>query len=260
MISNASRAMNTLSIKNLSASIEKKEILKGVTLDVKPGEIHVLMGPNGSGKSTLANLLMGKPEVTVTGGTVTLDGENLLALPVHERARRGLFLGFQYPLEIPGVTIRHFLRLAKNAAVKATNDKTKIVSVAELNKELKAAAAEVGLGPELLTRDLGVGFSGGEKKRLEMLQLLVLHPKFAILDETDSGLDIDALKTIVKTIKTVAKEQHIGVLLITHYTNLLKELNAHAVHVFVGGRIVKSGGKELAEQLERNGYEQFQKM
>ncbi len=276
--------MNALQIDNLHASIAGKEILRGVSLAIKPGEIHVLMGPNGSGKSTLAHLLMGKPDVTVSEGSVTLDSEDLLALPVHERARRGLFLGFQYPLEIPGVTISHFLRLANNSRhsvilserseskdlagnetppFDSTRGKlarddiergNRPLSIAAFRKQLEAAAASLNIPKDLLSRDLNVGFSGGEKKRLEMLQLLLLEPKFAILDETDSGLDIDALKLISKTIQKAAKEQNVGVLLITHYTRILKELDPDAVHVFIDGKIVQSGDKELAEELEKNGY------
>lgn len=266
-----------LQIKDLCASIENKPILKGVSLEIRPGEIHVLMGPNGSGKSTLAHLLMGKPGIVVTKGTVSINKINLLELPVAERAQHGLFLGFQYPLEIPGVTISHFLRLAKNSlrsnpvttlrpdrnqvtteSNPVTDAVAKPLSVAEFKKELAAAAKAVGLGDDILKRDLNVGFSGGEKKRLEMLQMLVLEPKFAILDETDSGLDIDALKLISKTIQTVAKEQNVGVLLITHYTRILKELTPDRVHVFIDGKIVKSGGRELADELESNGYAQYE--
>ncbi len=277
-----------LRIKNLSASIENKPILNGVSLKILPGEIHILMGPNGSGKSTLAHLLMGKPGLAATGGTVTLNSKNLLALSPSERAARGLFLGFQYPLEIPGVTISHFLRLAKKslrapvsplspelhslspepsrgATVKtpkeiypSTSSRDKFLSITDFRKQLDAAATSLNIPKDLLSRDLNVGFSGGEKKRLEMLQMLVLEPKFAILDETDSGLDIDALRLISKTIQRAAKEQNVGVLLITHYTRILKELTPNAIHVFMNGRIVKSGGDELAHELEREGYAKYE--
>lgn len=249
--------MNILAISDLHASIEGEKILRGVSLEIRPGEIHVLMGPNGSGKSTLAAALMGKPDVTVTGGSASINGIDLLKLPVTERAKQGLFLGFQYPMEISGVTISHFLRLAKNSVRSAQNPDTKPISVAEFKKELTAAAQTVGISDDVLKRELNVGFSGGEKKRLEMLQMLVLEPQYAILDETDSGLDIDALKLISKTIQKAAKEHNVGVLLITHYTRILKELTPDAVHVFIDGKIIKSGSKELAEEVEKTGYEQY---
>jgi Fe-S cluster assembly ATP-binding protein len=247
--------MSTLEIKDLTVSVETedgpKEILKGVTLTVKDGETHAIMGPNGSGKSTLAYSIAGHPKYTVTGGSVTLDGEDVLAMSVDERARAGMFLAMQYPVEVPGVSVSNFLRTAKTALDgEAPKLRTWV-------KDVNAALEQLNLDPTFGTRSVNEGFSGGEKKRHEIAQLELLNPKFAILDETDSGLDIDALKIVSAGVNRFREQDGKGVLLITHYTRILRYIEPDFVHVFVNGRVAESGGPELAEELEANGYEKY---
>jgi Fe-S cluster assembly ATP-binding protein len=249
--------MSTLEIKGLTVSVETedgpKEILRGVDLTVKSGETHAIMGPNGSGKSTLAYSIAGHPKYTVTGGTVTLDGEDVLAMSVDQRARAGLFLAMQYPVEVPGVTVSNFLRTAKTAIDgEAPKLRTWV-------KDVNAALERLNLDPTFGQRSVNEGFSGGEKKRHEIAQLELLNPKFAILDETDSGLDIDALKIVAKGVNRYTAQGDRGVLLITHYTRILRYIQPDFVHVFVNGRIADEGGPELAEELEANGYDKYVK-
>jgi Fe-S cluster assembly ATP-binding protein len=239
-----------LVVEDLHASVDGREILKGISLTVRRGEIHAVMGPNGSGKSTLAYLLMGRPGYSVTRGSVLYKGEDILAISADERARRGLFLAFQYPQEIPGVSVVNFLRAARNAVRPAE------MSPLEFHKFLKSKLALLEMDDTLVRRYVNEGFSGGEKKRNEILQMAVLEPEMAVLDETDSGLDIDALKDVAKGIVAVAGPT-VGVLLITHYQRILNYVMPHAVHVLVGGRIVSSGGPELAAELEKSGYDAF---
>ncbi len=246
--------MSELVIKNLKVSIEDKEILKGVDLTVKQGEVHAIMGPNGTGKSTLAYTLMGHPSYIVTEGNVTFKNQDLLAMPTDERSRSGLFLAFQYPVSIPGVTMANFLRTAVNARRKAENPEDKGISIPEFRKLLLEKMKVLKVDPAFAGRYLNEGFSGGEKKRAEVLQMAVLQPEIAILDETDSGLDIDALKIVSEGVN-VLKEQNVGVLLITHYQRMLNYIKPDFVHIMLGGVIVESGGAELALHLEEHGYE-----
>jgi len=245
-----------LSIENLHVAIDGKEILKGVDLTLRAGEVHALMGPNGSGKSTLSYALMGHPNYEVTGGSVTLDGRNLLELEADERAKAGLFLAFQYPTSIPGVTVANFLRHAvtnvRNPDRKEGED---LIGMREFRKELRAEMDELGMDQEFARRYLNEGFSGGEKKRAEVLQLAMLRPAFAILDETDSGLDIDAVRLVSEGVNRVAAKQGTGVLVITHYQRILNYIKPGFVHILFGGRIVEDGGPELVEILEREGYD-----
>ena len=247
--------MSTLSINDLRVEVATesgpKEILKGVNLTVNDGEVHAIMGPNGSGKSTLAYAIAGHPKYTITGGSVTLDGVELTELTVDERARAGLFLAMQYPIEVPGVSVANFLRTAKTALDgEAPKVRTWV-------KDVNAALDRLGLDPSFSARSLNEGFSGGEKKRNEIVQLELLNPKFAILDETDSGLDIDALRIVSEGVNRFAAQGDRGVLLITHYTRILNYIKPDFVHVFVNGRIVEEGGPELAANLEVEGYERF---
>jgi Fe-S cluster assembly ATP-binding protein len=239
-----------LELNNIHAEITEtgEKILKGVTLTINKGETHAFMGPNGSGKSTLANVLMGNPEYTVTEGKVLLNGVNLLDLTPDKRAKQGLFLAFQYPTEIPGVPIRSFLLKAYNAVKDTT------ISPKEFIKLVSEKAKLVNISDEILKRNLNEGFSGGEKKKLEIMQLAVLSPNFAILDETDSGLDVDALKNVSDAINAIQKESKIGLILITHYQRILKYVKPDFVHIFKDGQIIKSGDYTLAEQLENTGY------
>jgi Fe-S cluster assembly ATP-binding protein len=241
-----------LKIENLHATVDGKEILKGISLTLNPGEIHAIMGPNGSGKSTLSYVLAGRPGYEVTAGTVTLDGEDLLTLDPHERAAKGMFLGFQYPVEIPGVSNVQFLRTALNAQRRARGEAE--LSAGEFLKLARAQADALGLDMEMMKRAVNVGFSGGEKKRNEMVQMGIIDPRLAILDETDSGLDIDALRVIGAGINRIMRKPDKAVLLITHYQRLLDLVEPDFVHVLAGGRIVRSGGAELAQELEREGY------
>jgi Fe-S cluster assembly ATP-binding protein len=242
--------MSELVIDDLHATAGGREILRGVTLTVRSGEVHAVMGPNGSGKSTLSHVLMGKPGYEVTSGSVTLDGVDLLALDTWQRAQAGLFLAMQYPTEVPGVAVVDVIEEALAAAGRDLGDAA---------TRLSAEAARVGLEPEFLRRSLNVDFSGGEKKRNETVQLAVLEPRIAILDEIDSGLDVDALRQVSKRIEA-ATEQGLGVLAITHYNRLLEELHADVVHVFAGGRILESGGPEVATRLEQEGYVAFEEV
>ena len=242
-----------LQIHNLSASVADKPILKGLSLTINAGEIHAIMGPNGAGKSTLGYTLGGRPGYEVTGGSATLNGADLLALAPHERAAAGLFLGFQYPVEIPGVSFVQFLREAANAQRKQRGEAP--LSGAEFLKRAREQAALLKMDMEMLKRPVNVGFSGGEKKRAEMVQMGILNPSFAILDETDSGLDIDALRICGEGINAIMRKPDKAVLLITHYQRLLDYVKPDFVHVLAGGRIVKSGGPELALDLEEFGYE-----
>ncbi len=241
-----------LSIKNIHASIEGKEILKGINLDVRPGEVHAIMGPNGSGKSTLASVLAGREEYEVTGGSVEFDGKDLLDLSPEDRARAGLFLAFQYPVEIPGVSTINFMKAALNEKRKY-NGEEPLDAVAFL-KLMKQKTELVEINRTLLSRSINEGFSGGEKKRNEIFQMAMLEPKLAILDETDSGLDIDALRIVANGVNKLRTPER-GVVVITHYQRLLEYLEPDFVHVLVNGRIVKSGTKDLALELEDKGYD-----
>ncbi|MDY6798733.1 MAG: Fe-S cluster assembly ATPase SufC [Pseudomonadota bacterium] len=240
-----------LSIKDLHASIEGKEILKGINLEIKAGEVHAIMGPNGSGKSTLSQVLAGNEAFAVTSGEVTLNGENLLELETEERAREGIFLAFQYPVEIPGVSNLQFLRTSVNAM--RTHRGEKEMNAAEFMKLAKEVSRQVDLDPGFLKRGVNEGFSGGEKKRNEIMQALLLQPKLAILDETDSGLDIDALKVVADGVNALRAEDR-AIMMVTHYQRLLNHIVPDYVHVLAGGRIIKSGGRELALELEEKGY------
>jgi Fe-S cluster assembly ATP-binding protein len=249
--------MSTLEIKDLHVSVttddEDKEILKGVTLTIKDGETHAIMGPNGSGKSTLAYSIAGHPKYTVTSGSVTLDGRDVLAMTVDERARAGLFLAMQYPVEVPGVSVANFLRTAKTAIDgEAPKLRTWV-------KEVNTALDQLNLDPTFAQRSVNEGFSGGEKKRHEIAQMELLNPRVAVLDETDSGLDIDALKIVAEGVNRFRAQEGKGVLLITHYTRILRYIEPDFVHVFVAGRIAEQGGPELAEQLEAEGYDTYVK-
>ncbi|MBI1403991.1 MAG: Fe-S cluster assembly ATPase SufC [Porphyrobacter sp.] len=242
-----------LEITDLHASVGDKPILKGLTLSIPAGEVHAIMGPNGAGKSTLANVLGGKPGYEVTGGSVTFRGQDLLALEPHERAAAGLFLGFQYPVEIPGVSNVQFLREALNAQRKARGEEP--LSGGEFLKRAKDKAALLRMDMEMLKRQVNVGFSGGEKKRAEMVQMGILDPAFAVLDETDSGLDIDALRVVGAGINAIMRAPEKAVLLITHYQRLLDVVKPDRVSILAGGRIVETGGPELALRLEAEGYD-----
>jgi Fe-S cluster assembly ATP-binding protein len=249
--------MATLEIRDLHVSVDTesgpKQILRGVNLTISSGQTHAIMGPNGSGKSTLAYSIAGHPKYNITSGTVTLDGEDVLAMKVDERARAGLFLAIQYPVEVPGVSVANFLRTAKTAIDgEAPKLRTWV-------KDVNKALGDLEMDPDFGTRNVNEGFSGGEKKRHEIVQLELLDPKIAILDETDSGLDIDALKVVSTGVNRFAEKGDKGVLLITHYTRILRYIKPDFVHVFVDGRVAEEGGPELAEELEANGYERFLK-
>jgi Fe-S cluster assembly ATP-binding protein len=247
--------MSTLEIRDLHVSVQAeggaKEILRGVDLTVRAGETHAIMGPNGSGKSTLAYSIAGHPKYQITSGTVTLDGEDVLAMTVDQRARAGLFLAMQYPVEVPGVSVSNFLRTARTAIDgEAPKLRTWV-------KEVKEAMVHLAMDPAFAERDVNAGFSGGEKKRHEILQLEMLDPRVAVLDETDSGLDIDALRVVADGVNRFRAKDDRGVLLITHYTRILRYIRPDFVHVFLQGRIVEEGGAELAEKLEAEGYESY---
>jgi Fe-S cluster assembly ATP-binding protein len=241
-----------LKIENLHATVAGKPILNGLSLTVPTGEIHAIMGPNGAGKSTLAYVLGGRPGYEVTEGSVTFDGQDLFALEPHERAAAGMFLGFQYPVEIPGVSYLQFLRESLNSQRRSRGEKD--LTGAEFIRLSKDKAGLLGMDPEMLKRPVNVGFSGGEKKRAEMVQMGIMDPRLAILDETDSGLDIDALKAVGHGINAIMRNPNRSVLLITHYQRLLDYVTPDAVHVLSRGKIVRSGGPELAHELEREGY------
>jgi Fe-S cluster assembly ATP-binding protein len=241
-----------LEIKNLRAGIEGKEILTGLDLKIRAGEVHAIMGPNGSGKSTLANVLAGRPRYEVTSGEVLFEGKNLLEMPAEERAREGVFLAMQYPVEIPGVNNIYFLKSALNSIRKHRGEEE--LDAIEFLQLAREKMKVVELDDAFMNRGVNEGFSGGEKKRNEIFQMAVLDPKLAVLDETDSGLDIDALRIVAQGVNTLRSERH-AVLVITHYQRLLRYLVPDFVHVLSNGRIVKSGGKELAEELEQKGYD-----
>ncbi|HUR77436.1 MAG TPA: Fe-S cluster assembly ATPase SufC [Acidimicrobiales bacterium] len=237
--------MSVLTIRGLAASIPGRAILRGIDLEVRSGEVHAVMGPNGSGKSTLSHVLAGKPGYEVTGGTVEIDGDNLLRLAAWERAQRGLFLAMQYPIEVPGVSVTDALVESFRAAGR---------DVSEVPALLAAEATRIGFDARFIDRPLNVDLSGGERKRNETLQLGVLRPKFAVLDELDSGLDVDALRAVARRLEAATQEDNLGVLAITHYSRLLTELRPDVVHVLAAGRIVATGGPELAQELEETGY------
>ncbi len=243
-----------LTITDLHANIDGKEILKGLSLTVKPGEVAAIMGPNGSGKSTLSYVVSGRDGYEVTEGSIVLNGEDILAMEAHERAAKGIFLAFQYPLEIPGVTTMTFLKAAMNAQRKQRGEEE--LTTPDFIKRVRAAADKLGVSQEMLRRPLNVGFSGGEKKRMEVLQMVLLEPKIAILDETDSGLDIDALRIVAEGVNALRAPDR-SFLVITHYQRLLDYIVPDSVHVLSAGRIVKSGDKGLALELEKNGYRDY---
>lgn len=242
--------MSLLEINNLHVNADEKEILKGINLKINKGEIHVIMGPNGSGKTTMANAILNNPQYSKTTGEIIFEGENINNLKTNEIAKKGIFMSFQLPEEIPGVSVTNFLKYAKN---KITG---KPVKIFEFKDELKKYMEELNMNPKNMERSLNVGFSGGEKKKNEILQMLVLNPKLAILDETDSGLDVDAIKTVSKGIE-MFKNDNNAVLIITHNTKILHSLNVDFVHVLVNGKIVKTGTQELAKEIEENGYEEY---
>ena len=246
--------MADLIIRDLHVSINDKEIVKGFTLTIPQGEVHAIMGPNGTGKSTLAYTLMGHPNYSVTSGEVIFNGQNILDLEPDERSRLGLFLAFQYPVAIPGVTLANFLRSAVNARRRAENPADKGIPVPEFRRMLKEKMAMLKMDPAFAGRYLNDGFSGGEKKRAEILQMAVLQPQIAVLDETDSGLDIDALRIVSEGVNTL-RGPGLGVLVITHYQRILNYIRPDVVHVMMGGRIVESGGADLALHLEEHGYD-----
>lgn len=247
--------MSELEIKDLHVSVEsengEREILKGVDLTIKSGETHAIMGPNGSGKSTLAYSIAGHPKYAITAGTVTLDGADVLEMSVDERARAGLFLAMQYPVEVPGVSVSNFLRTA------ATAIRGEAPKVRTWVGEVKDAMGSLGMDPAFAERNVNEGFSGGEKKRHEILQMELLKPKIAILDETDSGLDVDALRIVSEGVNRIKSKSDVGIMLITHYTRILRYIKPDYVHVFAGGRIVEQGGAELADRLEAEGYAEY---
>ena len=243
-----------IKITNLHASVEENEILKGINLEVKAGEVHAIMGPNGSGKSTLSNILAGKDDYEVTEGSIEFQTEDLLEMEASERSHAGLFLAFQYPVEIPGVSTMQFLKAAINAGREARGEEA--LDAGSLLKLLRSKAAEIGLKPEMLRRNVNEGFSGGEKKRFEIFQMAVLGAKFGILDETDSGLDIDALKAVSEGVNGMRSPEH-AFLIVTHYQRLLDYIKPDYVHVLVNGQIVETGGPELALELEANGYAKY---
>ena len=249
--------MSELVIKGLKVSVEaedtRKEILRGVDLTINSGEVHAIMGPNGSGKSTLAYAVAGHPKYEIEAGSITLDGQDVLEMSVDERARAGLFLAMQYPVEIPGVSVSNFLRTSVTAI------RGEAPKLREWLKEMNSAMSEIGMDPQFSERNVNEGFSGGEKKRHEILQLELLKPKIAILDETDSGLDVDALRIVSEGINRTVEKNNTGVLLITHYTRILRYVKPDKVSVFVDGRVIETGGQQLAEELEANGYVKFTK-
>ena len=246
--------MASLIIENLSVTAEDQPILKRLNLEIPQGEVHAIMGPNGTGKTTLAYALMGHPRYVVTSGSVTLNGTDLLSLSPEERSKQGVFLAFQYPVAIPGVTVANFLRTAINAHRKSKDPDDKGISILEFRNSLIKKMKLLKMDPSMAGRYLNDGFSGGEKKRVEILQMAMLEPRIAILDETDSGLDIDALRIVSEGINTL-KNENLGILIITHYQRILNYLNPDVVHVMVDGRILRTGGPDLANKLEKEGYE-----
>lgn len=246
--------MSTLEIKDLYVSVAGKEIIKGFNLTIKQGEVHALMGPNGTGKSTLSNAIMGHPNYEITSGQVLIDGQDISELSVEERSHKGIFLAFQYPVAIPGVTLANFLRVAVNAKMKALDPESKGISLIEFRRKMKSKMDLLKMDYTFGGRYLNDGFSGGEKKRAEILQLAMLEPKYAILDETDSGLDIDAIRIVAEGVNSLANED-LGVLVITHYQRMLNYIKPQFVHILFDGRIVETGGPELALKLEEHGYD-----
>lgn len=244
----------TFSIKNLKLSVEKKKIVKGISLEIPKGEIHALMGPNGSGKSTLAQAAMGHPRYNIDSGSIKINGREISDLSPDKRAHLGLFLSFQYPSEIPGVSLLNFLRTAYNQTKRSAKNP---ISVSEFKKLAREKLELLQMDPDFLKRSINDGFSGGEKKRAEILQLLILEPEYAILDETDSGLDVDALRIVAEGINTIHQNSKTGVLLITHYQRILEYITPDIVYVMVDGKIVKSGDAQLAHQIEKNGYKEI---
>ena len=242
--------MELLNIKDLYAKVGEKEILKGLNLKINKGEVHVIMGPNGAGKSTLANIILNNPQYEVTNGEITLDGENIKGLKTDEIAKKGIFMSFQTPEEVPGISVTNFLKAAKTAR---SDEPIKIFA---FKKELEENMKKLNMNPTYSTRDLNVGFSGGEKKKNEILQLLTLNPKLAILDETDSGLDVDAIKTVSKGINMFKTDEN-AVLIITHSTKILQDIKVDFVHILIDGKIVKTGDGSLANTIEKEGYEKF---
>ena len=242
--------MELLNIKDLYAKVGEKEILKGLNLKINKGEVHVIMGPNGAGKSTLANIILNNPQYEVTNGEITLDGENIKGLKTDEIAKKGIFMSFQTPEEVPGISVTNFLKAAKTAR---SDEPIKIFA---FKKELEENMKRLNMNPTYSTRDLNVGFSGGEKKKNEILQLLTLNPKLAILDETDSGLDVDAIKTVSKGINMFKTDEN-AVLIITHSTKILQDIKVDFVHILIDGKIVKTGNGSLANTIEKEGYEKF---
>src|SRR3989344_6835935 len=241
-----------LEILKLKASRENKEILRGVSLKIRKNETHAIMGPNGSGKSTLASVLMGNPDINVLSGSIIINGENLLEMPVDQRAKKGLFLAFQYPVEVPGVPLLNFLRLAYQSRFGEKITPGKLLML------VNAEAEKLKIKKDLVNRYLNEGFSGGEKKKVEILQMSLLKPEYAVLDETDSGLDISSLRTVAKAVSEIKKKTGMGVLIITHYSRILTYLEPDFVHILNEGKIVKSGGMEVAEKLEEKGYEDLE--
>jgi len=250
--------MSYLELRDLHVKVEEKEIIKGVNLKIKQGEIHAIMGPNGAGKSTLGYTVMGHPKYIVTKGQIILDGEDITSLPPNERAHKGVFLAFQYPVTIPGLNLANFLRYVYNASKgkDVTNKGEELISTLQFQKILKEKMKLLGLKESFVQRNLNEGFSGGEKKKAEILQMAILEPKFAFLDETDSGLDIDSLKIVASGINKIASDK-IGIVLITHYQRILKYVKPDYVHIMIDGRIVKTGDASLADELEEKGYEAF---
>lgn len=239
-----------LEIENLYVNAEEKEILKGINLKINKGEVHVIMGPNGSGKTTTANAILNNPLYTKTNGKISFEGEDITSSKTDEIAKKGIFMSFQLPEEIPGISVTNFLKSAKSNIIGQP------VKIFEFKKELKKSMEDLNINPDNIERSLNVGFSGGEKKKNEILQMLILSPKLAILDETDSGLDVDAIKTVSKGIEMFKNENN-AVLIITHNNRILQNLNVDYVHILLNGKIVKTGGQELAKEIENNGYEQF---
>lgn len=250
--------MALLSIQDLEVSLGEKQIVRGLDLEIQPGEIHAIMGPNGSGKSTLVNSLMGHPAYTITGGSVSFDGKDLMKIETHERAQAGLFLAFQYPKEISGVTLRSFMFAAYNAQMGARNPEAKKVSPIKFKKFLEETMQELHMDVSFAERAINKGFSGGEKKKAEVLQMRILEPKLALLDETDSGLDIDALKVVAAGVNAM-RSPTFSALIVTHYARLLEYITPDYIHVMVHGKIVRSGGAELSAELEKSGYATYQK-
>jgi len=245
-----------LEIKDLQVQVDDQQILRGLDLEIKPGEVHVIMGPNGSGKSTLANVLLGNPKFEIIAGEINFQDKKINNLQPEERAKLGMFMAFQYPREIAGISLDQFLFMAYKNIMVAQNKNWKAPSVFEFKEKLQAAAKKLDFNPEFLERSLNAGFSGGEKKKAEMLQLEILEPSLAILDEADSGLDVDALKLVGQAVKNYQNKER-GVLLITHYDRILNYLTPDYIHIMVAGKLIKSGGQELAKEIEKHGYQQY---